>query len=575
MTQNPTERKKRILISGEASFLSTGFSNFNRELLKRLHATGKYELAEVGSYAPPACPESKQLAWPFYGILPTNEEEKKLYDSHPQNQFGKYKIDAILADFQPDIVFDPRDPWMVEHLQASRFRGNYKLFLMPTVDSAPQKKQWVEGIFKKADALTTYSRYGKRVLESSGVKVMDVTSPGVDLEIWKPIPRKEIREKFIIKPTLLIFGTVMRNQKRKLYPDLFQAYAQLRRKWVTPQKIARIKKKVQAGGKLDEKELHALRIQHSALFCHTSWPDMGWNIPGLVQHFNLQRHTLFTYKCDACDYVYVHWFSPSTPQGATACRKCGKMAAHMPGTHSGVSEKDLIELFNLIDIYVHPAICEGWGLPIMESKACGIAGMYQNYSAMEDHVENGGGLPIKVQRLYHEAETEAIRSFPDIDDITSKMEMLAFDEHKRKKLAKAARACAVRMHSWDLTGQKIETILDNLEVEDRGRTWDKPPKFETVTAERPSGDISDELFVRWCYTNILGREPEEKGMNDWMAGLQKGTPRDNVEAFFRDQVNGRNKFEEVRWTKSLALRGIEVDTSAGVSSSNVMPGMIV
>jgi len=568
--------KKRILISGEASFLSTGFANFNSELLKRLHKTGKYILAEVGSSAPPNCPESKQLPWSFYGIMPINEHEKKIYDSHPQNPFGKYKIDAILADFQPDIVFDPRDPWMMEHLQASRFRSNYKLFLMPTVDSAPQKKQWIKGLFKKADVVTTYSRYGKRVLEAEGVKVFDITSPGVDLNIWRPLPHIEIRDKFILKKTLLIFGTVMRNQKRKLYPDLFEAYVRLRKKWITPQKIAKIKKKVIAGRKLTEDERKAMRIQHSALFCHTSWPDMGWNIPHLVERFNLQRHILFTYKCDSCGYVYVHWFSPSTAQGITTCRKCGKAAAHMPGTHSGVSEKDLIELFNLIDIYVHPAICEGWGLPIMESKACGVAGLYQNYSAMEDHVENGGGLPIKVQRLYHEAETEAIRSMPDISDMMKKMELLAFNENKRNKLAKQARACAERMHSLDLTANKIECILDELEILNRDSTWDKLPRFETVTAERPGNNISDETFVRWCYTNILAREPEDKGFTDWMASLKKGTSRDNVEAFFRDQVDGRNKFEEARWKKSLAIRGIEIDISpAGMAISNIMPGMLI
>jgi hypothetical protein len=41
--------KKRILFVGEASFLSTGFSNYYRELLPRLHATGKYEIGDPGS----------------------------------------------------------------------------------------------------------------------------------------------------------------------------------------------------------------------------------------------------------------------------------------------------------------------------------------------------------------------------------------------------------------------------------------------------------------------------------------------------------------------------------------------
>jgi len=42
--------KKRILFIGEASPLETGFSNYYRQLLSRLQETGKYDIAELGSY---------------------------------------------------------------------------------------------------------------------------------------------------------------------------------------------------------------------------------------------------------------------------------------------------------------------------------------------------------------------------------------------------------------------------------------------------------------------------------------------------------------------------------------------
>jgi len=565
--------KKRILLCGEASFLSTGFSAFNREILRRLHGTGKYEIAEMGSYAQGNCPEAQALPWKFYGVLPTNQKEKEIYESNPINQFGKYKIDAVLADYQPDICFSPLDPWMMEHLQSTRFRNNYKLFLMPTVDSAPQKAQWIEGLFKKADIITTYSRYGQKVLLEAGVDVKDVTSPGVNLDIWKPMDHDEIRDKFAIKSSLLIFGTVMRNQKRKLYPDLFNAYARLRQKWAVPQRIQRIKKKATRGDKLSKQEKKALRIQRSVLFCHTSWPDLGWNLPNLIQQYGIQRHTLFTYKCDACKYVYVSWFSPSNPRGITQCRKCGEMSAHMPGTHTGVDEQDLVELFNLIDIYVHPAICEGWGLPIMESKACGVPGLYQNYSAMEDHVQNGGGLPIKVQRPYLEAETEAIRTLPDIDDMVAKMEILAFDKKKRAVLAKQARNCAVRKHSWDTTCKKVEAIMSDIKILDRNTTWDKQPIFESVTSEQPDASLTNEQFIHWCYTKILKRPADQKGFNDWMATLTKGNTREGVEVFFRNQIMDRNKFEEVRWIKSCTYRGIEIKRPE--INNDILPGILV
>ena len=43
-------RKKRILFCSEATFLNTGYATYTREILKYLHGTGKYEIAEMASY---------------------------------------------------------------------------------------------------------------------------------------------------------------------------------------------------------------------------------------------------------------------------------------------------------------------------------------------------------------------------------------------------------------------------------------------------------------------------------------------------------------------------------------------
>lgn len=568
--------KRRILFTGEASFLSTGFATFNREIMKRLYATGKYEIAEMGSYASVANPKCKETPWGFYPVLPSNEQEKEIYDNNPVNQFGKYKIDSVLADFQPDIVVDMRDPWMFEHLVTTRFRDNYKLVLTPTVDSAPQKKEWIEGIFKKADVVTTYSRYGLRVLRDEGCDVRTVTSPGIDLDIFKPLDKTEVRDSFHMKPSLLVFGTVMRNQKRKLYPDLFDAFKKLRTKYVRPQLLKRAKDKSAKKKNLSKEERAALRIEHSALHCHTSYPDLGWDIPHYLSRFQLQRHVVFTYLCDSCGEVYVNWFAPCDKKGVSNCRVCGEHAAHMPNTHNGVDEETLVRVFNNFDIYIQPAICEGWGLPIMESKACGVPGLYQNYSAMEDHVENGGGQAIKVGRFYHEAETSAVRSLPDVDDLVGKMAKLALNEKLRVRMGKDARECAVKMHNWDVTANKFEKIFDDIELSDRKDTWDRQPDLKLITPERPPGGMNDQEFVHWCYINILGRMPDAPGMNDWLGNLANKASREEVEMFFRNLIDANNKFEEMRWENSLRHRDLPPpDVNTADVQRSYVPGVLV
>lgn len=544
--------KKRILFVGEASWLSTGFATYQREIMKRMHATGKYEIAEMGAYGHQMDEHVRSLPWRFFGVLPTNQKEKEIYQRDRRNEFGAYKIDAVLAEFQPDIVFDARDPWMFDFLVQNRFRNNYKLILTPTVDSDPQRKDWIDNLFKKADVICTYSRYGKRVLELEKIKVTDVLSPGVDLDVFKPLNKAEMRAEWCLNKNLFVIGTVMRNQRRKLFPELFEAYALLR-----------------------QRNRKDPAIQNSVLLCHTSWPDVGWDLPELLYRSQIQRHVIFTYICDNCGNTFISWFIPGNSKGMGTCVKCGEQSAHMPTTHKGYSVEELVQIYNLMDVYVQTSICEGWGVPIVEAKSCGVPGLYQDYSAMEDHVQNGGGLPIRVDRLYTEPETMAKRSLPDIEDMANKLKSLIKDKARLDKLGQEARKCAEEKHDWSFTSSKLEKIVDELEIHDRSKTWDAPPNIKLVNSSRPPQGISDEEFVYWCYLTYLHRKPDQKGFDDWMSSLRSGTPRDGVEAFFRSQVEGDNIFEQKRWFNSLSLRGLPLHAPRQKINTNVVPGVIV
>jgi glycosyltransferase involved in cell wall biosynthesis len=549
--------KRRLLFCGEASWLSTGFAKFGREVIKRLHATGKYDIAEMGNYGRQDAPQVATLPWRFYGVLPMNEEENRIYQGNPQCQFGLYKFDAVVADFQPDILVSQLDPWMMQHLVSSRFRGNYKLLLTPTVDSAPQRQEWIDKEFSKADVITTYSRFARRVLESQGVKVADVTSPGVDLNVFKPMDKNALRKEWGLgkgedrTKTLFVIGTVMHNQKRKLFTDLFESYAMLRKK-----------------------HANVREIEKSVLLCHTSWPDVGWDIPELLQRSGVQRHVIFTYKCDSCSHVFLHWFIPTNPAGMGQCVFCGNHTAHMPNTHNSVSEEDLAEIYNLMDIYCQPAICEGWGVPVVEAKACGIPVLCSNYSALEDHVENGGALPIPVDRYYTEAETMAVRTFCDREALASLFKRLLTNHDERNKLGKAARDCAERLHNWDIVAAKYDKILNSIPINNREETWNLRPALKQVPPYRIDRNMPNDQYILLLYRVILGREPDPDGFNNWMTGLAKGTSKEDVEKFFLSELEAHNRFEEIRFVKSLAVRGIEIKEPIKLMT-NVLNGRIL
>ena len=105
----------------------------------------------------------------------------------------------------------------------------------------------------------TYSDWSYDVLEKEGagtLKLVSSASPGVDTEIFSPVKNKTAHKGAMgLEEDVKIIGTVMRNQKRKLYPDLFAAFRDY----------------------LDECERQGKKelAQKTFLYCHTSYPDVG------------------------------------------------------------------------------------------------------------------------------------------------------------------------------------------------------------------------------------------------------------------------------------------------------------
>ena len=98
--------------------------------------------------------------------------------------------------------------------------------IMPTVDAAPQARQWI-ATYASAEACLTYSDWAGGVLkkQSGGkIKYHGIAPPSAH-PAYKPVPDKNMHKlQHGIDPKFKIIGTVMRNQRRKLYPDLFKAF---------------------------------------------------------------------------------------------------------------------------------------------------------------------------------------------------------------------------------------------------------------------------------------------------------------------------------------------------------------
>lgn len=478
-------RKKRILFCSEATFLNTGYATYTREILNYLQSTGKYELAEMASYGHRGDPRAAGIPWKFYGVIPppdASEDEMKRYQSAPTNQFGEFAFESVCLDFRPDVVCDIRDFWMLDFQERSPFRKLFNWCIMPTVDARPQARQWV-ATYQSADACLTYSDWAGGILrDQSGGQINYLGSaPPSAHPAYQPMDTVQCRTEMGIDPSLNIIGTVMRNQRRKLYPDLFDAFSRL----------------------IDGAE----NPKQYALYCHTSYPDLGWNIPELLQEYGLSSYVYFTYVCPDTKKPFASLFQGAIAQSPFT----GKFGATLSNVKNGLSYADLAKVMNCFDLYVQYANCEGFGLPQVEAAACGVPVMGTDYSAMESVLRKLEGTPITPAALYKELETGCYRAVPNNEHAAN----LFFDFfnnntlEQRSAMGENTRQKFLQYYQWDKSGKVWEDYFDSVEIKPDNETWLSPPDIQRPAPkpEQLSPSATPEELARWLVLEVL-RQPQ-------------------------------------------------------------------
>jgi glycosyltransferase involved in cell wall biosynthesis len=472
-------KKLKVLMVSEASFLSSGFGTYAKEILSRLHKTDKYQIAEFACYGKVNDPKDDGIHWKYYAnSVEPNDPRHKEYNSSMENQFGRWRFERVLLDFKPDVVIDVRDYWMNSYQQYSPYRPYFHWILMPTVDSAPQQEEWID-TFLHADAVFTYSDFGRDTLaqqSNNTIKYVSTTSPGVNLDVFQYLPkedRKQLRKAFGVPEDAFVVGSVMRNQKRKLIPELFVAIKQLINKLTS--------------------ENHPL-ANKIYLYLHTSYPDAGWDIPQLLKEYEIGNRVLFTYSCKNCKF-----YRPSLYQHpAGFCPKCGQKSFSMPNVSNGITQAELNTVLNTFDIYTQYAICEGFGMPQVEAGSAGVPIASVNYSAMADIISNLKAFSIPVNQYFKELETKAIRVYPDNDEFVNILyQYINLPDILKEQKRFETRKLTEQYYNWDHIAKKWEAYLDKVELIGIQGQWDTVlPKISPVSESEISMDASP-------YNNIV------------------------------------------------------------------------
>lgn len=532
--------KKKILYSGEASFSLSGYGYYARNLLQKLYDTGKYEIAEHASYG--TIDSGKDtFPWRYYANQVANNHPKYgEYTSNGLNQFGAWRIDAVLRDFKPDIIMEIRDPWVTSHITNSAYRQFFSYIYCPTVDSLPSESQWMR-YYLDADKILTYSNFGQKGLkkECSKVNVCGWAPPVADPNIFKPVNNKENHKKsFGLDETSLIITMASRNQVRKLYPNLLQSF----------KKFLDIceEKNVELG-------------KRTYVMIHSSFPDIsGWNFGELLCEYGLSSKVLFTNYCSNCRKFSINFFEDAR----TVCRQCAQPTCVFPNVGNGLSDEDLAKVYNLSDCYVQVATCEGFSLTTGEALSCGIPAFVTNYSALEDFPEFVEATPIEVETMWRDIGVGADRAYPSNKDLANKLYNY-LSQPKQVRLRKEWRTANKyrEVYNWEKTSKVWENAIDNMPPP--ARKWTDPP-LNLKTDFLPPKDLTDLEYVEYLFNSVNEAE-NANGLN--ATGLAKDMQhgfstvgkqyglnevnRDNLLQVFRNIAANKNNAEQLRVNPNL------------------------
>ena len=478
-------RKKKVLFVSEASWKNTGYAVYTREVLSRLSQIQDLQVAELACYASANNTEIQTTPWKVYPNRPTNDSpEFESYKGTPTKVFGEQTFNSVLLDFKPDIVMDIRDWWMFEYQQRSPFRDLFHWAIMPTVDATPQHPQWIN-TFQSADSVFAYSEFGRDVMmeQCDNLNFIDVASPAAS-EAFCPVDSKAAhKESMGIHPDSIIIGTVMRNQRRKLYRDLFKAFRQL----------------------LDE-----TKNPNLFLYCHKYYPDIGWETPQLLDRFGLSNRVLFSYKCADCGTLQADFFQDSVGY----CERCKKLKRQMVGLENPVDEHGLNKVYNLFDIYVQYANSEGFGMPQLEAAYAGVPVVSTYYSAMESVVDNIGGIGIDPLSYSMECETGCYRAIPNNDKFVETLKSLVSCRENLRNMGLEVSRTAREHYSWDKTADIWAKHLMSIPMKDLSETWHSPPQIHQPASSLPDNIIDLTDKVNFIFTDIL-HKPEWIGNYLW------------------------------------------------------------
>jgi glycosyltransferase involved in cell wall biosynthesis len=515
-------RKKKIVYQSDFSLAKTGFGRATKALLKYLYNTGKYEVVNYACGLQYSNPELKKTPWKSVGALPDNPQEIEQLNRDPNvarlASYGAHYLDRVIQEEKPDVYIAVQDIWGIDFAIEKKWFDKINSVLWTTLDSLPILPTAVE----KASKIKNYwiwSNFATKALHELGHNHVETMHGPIETESFfrlEDIKRKELRAKYNIPLDAFIVGFVFRNQLRKSVPNLLEGYALWKRS--NPQ------------------------IKNTFLLLHTHWSE-GWNIHKLAKEYNIDfREILTTYICKNCGNYEIKPFHGQDVN----CRFCGSEKSQTTtNVGIGVTESQLNEVYNLMDVYCHPFTSGGQEIPIQEAKLTELITLVTNYSCGEEMCEDEAGSLDLEWTEYREHGTEFIKASTKPNSIAKQInKVYNMSPTKRREIGQKAREWTIQNYSVETIGKKIEAFIDSSPEVNYDFSLKEEEKDQY--AQIPNIENNSE-WLTYLYHNILKMkhvDQNDDGHKYWMQEFSKGGKRQDIENYFRNvaaQENQKNK----------------------------------
>ena len=323
-----------------------------------------------------------------------------------------YGSDAMLPhaqNFGAKVVFVMLDLFSIgtQYLDQMTKAGVNFIPYLP-IDQEPINPMILNNL-RYAYKIITFSKFGQKALEKEGF-ASKLILEGIDPEIFKPMDKKKLRDKYKFPQDAFLFGMVAANKEnipRKSFQEVLEAFAKFHQN-------------------------HA----NAAIFFHTQQVA-----PGGFPILDYARYLGVAHRCYFPQQYHASFGSDS---------------------------KIIAEEINCFDVYMNPSMTEGFGLGMVESQACGVPPIGNRCHSMPELVVEGKtGWICETGKSWWRNLMGYVFA-PNVDSLVEKMEeaYVALTNDKKGEIATAARQNVIDNYHIDtLVKNEWLPFLEELQVE--------------------------------------------------------------------------------------------------------------